>query len=60
MEENKKKQAVDIFVIWNRIWQKKKLFCVVGAVSFILACLWVSPDLQDFINVRWFLLRRIL
>ena len=43
MEENKKKQAVDIFVIWNRIWQKKKLFCVVGVVSFILACLWNLP-----------------
>lgn len=43
MEENKKKQAVDIFVIWNRIWQKKKLFCIVGVVSFILACLWNLP-----------------
>lgn len=43
-EKNKKKQAVDIFVIWNRIWQKKKLFCIVGVISFILACLWVLPS----------------
>ncbi len=39
-EKNKKKQAVDIFVICNRIWKKKMLFCIVGVVSFSLACLW--------------------
>lgn len=43
MEEIKKKQAVDIFVIWNRIWKKKKLFFIVGVVSFFLACLWNLP-----------------
>ncbi len=43
MEENKKKQAVDIFVIWDRIWQKKKLFFIVGMISFICACMWTFP-----------------
>ena len=42
-EKNKKKQAVDIFVICNRIWKKKMLFCIVGVVSFVLACLWNLP-----------------
>lgn len=42
--EGKKKQAVDIFVIWKRIWKRKVLFCIVGVVSFILACIWVLPS----------------
>lgn len=41
--EGKKKQAVDVFVIWERIWKRKQLFYIVGVISFILACLWNLP-----------------
>lgn len=40
---NKKDNPIDILTIIQRIWQKKKLFMKVTAITFVMSCLLILP-----------------
>ena len=44
MEENKKKDVIDLRVLFKRLKEKKRLFIKALSIAFILSCLWIFPQ----------------
>lgn len=42
--EEKKKDVIDLREITKKLWNKKRLFLKVWAITFVLACIWILPQ----------------
>lgn len=48
MEEQKKLEVIDLREIFIKLWNSKKLFLKVWAITFVLACLWILPQPRTY------------
>lgn len=44
MEEQKKKEAINLGLLWKKTWSRKALFIKVWIITFILSCVWILPQ----------------
>jgi len=44
MEQSNSQQVIDLTKIFNILWQKRRTFFKVWAVTFVLACIWIFPQ----------------
>ncbi len=50
MEENKKKDVIDLRVLFKRLKEKKRLFIKALSIAFILSCLWIFPQPRYYVT----------
>lgn len=48
MEEQKHRDVIDLRQVVRKIWQSKKLFLKVWAITFVLACVWILPQPRTY------------
>ena len=43
MEEKKNSEVIDLRLLWEKLWFRKKLFIKVWVITFVLACIYIYP-----------------